>query len=230
MPELLEFNVKAKRKPIPVAAQLAAGDCLLQHGKRYVTRSGAITGQVDKQSLVGGYAVCKHSETGVTGTWFYTNDGHFAGMQHIPDYGMHIVKEYVETVVQPAPANFLPLQVGKKYLCQNGKTVRITKKAVTNAECVMGVSDENQVLKYEAASGRRFVHKELAVAPWHIVSEVVEKLVYISGQVITKAEANKLFKEVQIQYQKAMGGTWYDFPKNHYKAPSGYIFASWRVK
>lgn len=232
MPELIEFNVKAKRKPwIPVAAhQVAApaGAIQLQQGKRYVTRTGVVTGEmVSDQGLF--YAKCDLQGHGV-GTWFWRPDGQFNGFEFEPDYKHHIVGEYVEPgaqMEQVKPVGYLPLQVGKKYLCQNGKTVIIKKQDVSNVECVMAQAVDGPILKYEIATGRRWLNRETAVFPWHIVSEMPN---YVPEQLITAQEADALFKDKQLEYMPG-DGKWYLFPKNYFRKPSEFMKTwQWRIK
>jgi hypothetical protein len=123
MPELLEFNLKAKRKPINIGAVLAVGTIQLEEGKQYITQDGEITSPMKKYGD-GFMAHCmnNHPEWGHNGTWKWSSNGLFSGPEWEQDkhFPMHIVKEYVKG---HAPVPGLKLQEGKYYKTIGGHIV-----------------------------------------------------------------------------------------------------------
>ena len=219
MPELIEFNIKAKRKPVAAVV----GGLVLKEGKRYVTKGGTITGPMHSFGAGSFHATCNHN--GTEGTWYWNGDGTFGGDWE-PDYPMHIVKEYVE------PTAFLLLEVGKIYVCRNGKYVKITHPAKHYPDHVMGHTVEGfATRRYVTATGKRAAYRDDPMHEWHIVG-LKEELIEPSGTIVSEQRADELHEQkVSLEYQCLDGIGWSPFPTTYPTKPSKVAPGwKWRVK
>lgn len=107
MPELLEFNLKAKRKPIPAVPPLAEPPkhpfLPLEVGKKYVLADGTVVGPLEPA-----IHSARLKWEGPTGVWsWYITDGRKNGVFNGEPHPRHIVAVYVEPTLTKEEAHLL---------------------------------------------------------------------------------------------------------------------------
>lgn len=231
MPELLEFNLKAKRKPIPGATV----GLKLEVGKTYVTNHGYMVKILNKHAMKNWYRGQLFTPSGSDlGKWTWCENGLYQGVitEADPQYERHIVKEFVAEVAAPAPTvspvaaeptkhPFLPLEVGKKYVLADG-TVVGPLVPTTTTERLRWISPHGAVSWY-TSNGKKNGFLNSPEHPRHIVAAYVEPT-------LTKEEAHLLWLAgVPLVYSTSANFQyWSPFPKDYPIGPESLSFFCWR--